>query len=93
MAPRLLGSLTAFAAFPVYLATLGAPSFLEVAGFSWLIAPIILSWYLSRTGRYESAHVWSSLALAALVMAVAVTTGGINSFAVVWLVVVPFEAK
>ena len=92
MGPRLLGSLTAFAAFPVYLATMGAPSFLEVAGFSWLIAPIVLSWYLSRTGRYESAHVWSSLALAALVMAVAVTTGGINSFAVVWLVVVPFEA-
>ena len=33
MGPRLLGSLTAFAAFPVYLATMGAPSFLEVAGY------------------------------------------------------------
>jgi two-component system, cell cycle sensor histidine kinase DivJ len=91
-APRLLGSLVAFAAFPVYLVARGAPSALEVAGFTWLIAPILLSWFLSRTGRYESAHVLSSLALACLVMAVAVTTGGIASFAAVWLVLVPLEA-
>jgi two-component system, cell cycle sensor histidine kinase DivJ len=92
IAPRLLGSLAAFAAFPIYLVARGAPSALEVAGFAWLIAPILLSWFLSRTGRYESAHVLSSLALACLVTAVAVTTGGIASFAAVWLVVVPLEA-
>ena len=92
MAPRLLGSLAAFAAFPIYLAMRGAPSALEVAAFSWLIAPILLSWFLSRTGRYESAHILSSLALAGLVMMVAVNTGGIESFAAVWLVVVPLEA-
>ena len=92
MAPRLLGSLAAFAAFPVYLAMRGAPSALEVAAFSWLIAPILLSWFLSRTGRYEGAHVLSSLALAGLVVTVAISTGGIESFAAVWLVVVPLEA-
>ena len=92
MAPRLLGSLAAFAAFPVYLATRGAPSAIEVAAFAWLIAPILLSWFLSRTGRYEGAHVLSSLALAGLIMAVAGTTGGIESFAAIWLVVVPLEA-
>ena len=92
MAPRLLGSLAAFAAFPVYLATRGAPSAIEVAAFAWLIAPILLSWFLSRTGRYEGAHVLSSLALASLIMAVAGTTGGIESFAAIWLVVVPLEA-
>lgn len=92
MAPRLLGSLVAFAAFPVYLAMRGAPSAIEVAAFAWLIAPIMLSWFLSRTGRYEGAHVLSSLALAGLIMAVAFTTGGIESFAAVWLVVVPLEA-
>ncbi|MEY9883825.1 PAS domain-containing sensor histidine kinase [Bradyrhizobium sp. USDA 329] len=92
MAPRLLGSLAAFAAFPVYLAMRGAPSAVEVAAFAWLIAPIMLAWFLSRTGRYEGAHVLSSLALAGLIMAVAVTTGGIQSFAAVWLVVVPLEA-
>ena len=92
MAPRLLGSLAAFAAFPAYLAMRGAPTALEVAAFAWLIAPILLSWFLSRTGRYEGAHVLSSLALAGLVMMVAMTTGGIGSFAAIWLVVVPLEA-
>jgi cell cycle sensor histidine kinase DivJ len=93
MAPRLMGSLAAFAAFPVYLAMRGAPTALEVAAFAWLIAPILLSWFLSRTGRYESAHVLSSLALASLVMMVAIPTGGIESFASVWLVAVPLEAS
>jgi cell cycle sensor histidine kinase DivJ len=93
MAPRLLGSLAAFAAFPGYLAIRGAPSALEVVAFAWLIAPILLSWFLSRTGRYEGAYVLSSLALAGLVTAVAISTGGIESFAAVWLVVVPLEAS
>jgi two-component system, cell cycle sensor histidine kinase DivJ len=92
LAPRLLGSLAAFAAFPVFLAMRGAPTALEVAAFAWLIAPILLSWFLSRTGRYEGAHVLSSLALAGLVMTVAMSTGGILSFAAIWLVVVPLEA-
>jgi two-component system, cell cycle sensor histidine kinase DivJ len=92
MAPRLLGSLVAFAAFPIYLALRGAPTALEVGAFAWLIAPILLSWFLSRTGRYEGAHMLSSLALAVLVMLVAMNTGGIESFATIWLVVVPLEA-
>jgi two-component system, cell cycle sensor histidine kinase DivJ len=92
MAPRLLGSLAALAAFPVFLAMRGAPTALEVAAFAWLTAPILLSWFLSRTGRYEGAHVLSSLALAGFVMVVAATTGGIESFAAVWLIVIPLEA-
>jgi two-component system, cell cycle sensor histidine kinase DivJ len=92
IAPRLLGSLAALAAFPVYIAMRGAPTALEVAAFAWLIAPILLSWFLSRTGRYEGAYALSSLALAGLVMTVAVSTGGIESFAAIWLVVVPLEA-
>jgi cell cycle sensor histidine kinase DivJ len=92
IAPRLIGSLAAFAAFPLYLALRGAPTALEVAAFAWLIAPIMLAWFLSRTGRYEGAHVLSSLALAAPVMMAALFTGGIESFAAIWLVVVPLEA-
>ncbi len=92
IAPRLIGSLAAFAAFPIYLAMRGAPSAMEVVAFAWLIAPILLAWFLSRTGRYEGAHVLSSLALAGPVMMVALFTGGIESFAAIWLVVVPLEA-
>src|ERR1700675_5061649 len=71
IAPRLLGSLTALAAFPVYLAIHGAATALGVAAFAWLIAPILWSWFLSRTGRYEGACFLSSLAFAGLIMTLA----------------------
>src|SRR6266851_3738112 len=93
IAPRLLGSLVALAAFPVYLAVRGVPSLLEVLVFAWLVAPILIAYFLSRTGQYESAHVLSSLSLTGLVTVVAVGTGGIGSFAAIWLVVVPLEAS
>ncbi|MEA2907187.1 MAG: two-component system, cell cycle sensor histidine kinase DivJ [Alphaproteobacteria bacterium] len=92
IAPRLLGSLVALAAFPVYVAARGVPSVLEAIVFAWLVAPILIAYFLSRTGQYESAHVLSSLALTGLVTAVAVKTGGIGSFSAIWLVVVPLEA-
>jgi cell cycle sensor histidine kinase DivJ len=92
IAPRLIGSLVALAAFPVYVTLRGVPSVLEVAVFAWLVAPILIAYFLSRTGRYESAHALSSLALTGLVTAVAVKTGGIGSFSAIWLVVVPLEA-
>ncbi len=92
IAPRLIGSFIALASFPVYLAFRGVPNLLEVAVFGWLVAPILTAYFLSRTGRYESAHVLSSLALTGLVTVVAWCTGGIASFAAIWLVVVPLEA-
>ena len=90
--PRLLGGLAALASLPLYLAVRGAPQEVEVMVFAWLIAPILVSYYLSRTGHYERAHILSSTALAAVVMAVCVNTGGISSFAAIWLVAVPLDA-
>jgi cell cycle sensor histidine kinase DivJ len=92
IAPRLLGSFAALASFPIYIALRGVPSALEVGVFGWLVAPILIAYFLSRTGLYESAHVLSSLALTGLVAVVAWRTGGIGSFAAIWLVVVPLEA-
>src|SRR5262249_56876273 len=57
----------------------GVPSLLEVMVFAWLIAPILIAYFLSRTGQYESAHVLSSLSLTGLVTVVAIGTGGIGS--------------
>jgi len=93
IAPRLLGSIVALASFPIYLLVRGVPSVAELLIFAWLVAPILTAYFLSRTGRYESAHVLSSLALTGLVTALAAATGGIESFAAVWLVVVPLEAS
>ena len=56
IAPRLLASLTALAAFPIYLAVRGVPTALEAVICGLLIAPIWLSWFLSRTGRYGGAE-------------------------------------
>jgi cell cycle sensor histidine kinase DivJ len=92
IAPRLLGSLAALASFPVYVVVRGVPTALEVGVFAWLAAPILIVYYLSHTGRYERAHLLSALALTALAALVALCTGGIGSFATVWLVVVPVEA-
>ena len=92
IAPRLVGSIIALAAFPAYLIVRGAPSTIELMVFAWLVVPILIAFFLSRTGRYESAHVLSSLALTGLVTMAAVFSGGITSFAAVWLVIVPLEA-
>jgi len=62
IAPRLLGSLGALAAFPLYVTMRGVPSMLEVIVFAWLVAPMLVAYFLSRTSRYESAHVLSLLA-------------------------------
>jgi cell cycle sensor histidine kinase DivJ len=93
IAPRLLGSIVALASFPAYLIARGAPTAIEIVIFAWLVAPILIAYFLSRTGRYQSAHVLSSLALTGLVTSVAALTGGIASFAAIWLVVVPLEAS
>ena len=92
IAPRLLGSFAALACFPIYVALRGAPSPLEVGVFGWLVAPILIAYFLSRTGRYESAHMLSAFSLTGLVTVAAWFTGGIGSFAAIWLVVVPLEA-
>jgi cell cycle sensor histidine kinase DivJ len=90
--PRLLGSFAALALFPLYLLARGAPSGLELLVLGWLVAPILIAYFLSRTGRYESAHALSALALTGLVTMVSALSGGIESFAAIWLVVVPLEA-
>jgi cell cycle sensor histidine kinase DivJ len=92
IAPRLLGGLIALAAFPIYLMIRGLPTPLEFCVFAWFVAPILTAYFLSRTGRYEGAHILSSLSLTGLVMVVATETGGLSSFAAIWLVVVPLEA-
>ncbi|MBY0383146.1 MAG: PAS domain S-box protein [Xanthobacteraceae bacterium] len=92
IALRLLGGLIALAVIPLYLAVRGAPSLIEVLFVGWLITPISIAYFLSRTGKYEVAHSLSSISLAAMVTAVAAFTGGVSSFAAIGLIAVPMEA-
>ena len=48
--------------------------------------PVLIAAYLSRTGCYERAQIMSSVALAVLIVSIGIATGGITSFAAVWLV-------
>jgi two-component system, cell cycle sensor histidine kinase DivJ len=92
IATRLLSSFVGLAAFPLYLAMRGVPSALEVVFFSWLVPPIAVAYFLSRTGQYEKAYIFSSLSLTGLIAVLAFKTGGISSFAAIWLLGVPLEA-
>src|SRR5712671_210229 len=92
MAPRLCGSLLALGVFPVFLALRGVPSALEFFVLAWMIFPIATACFLSRTGRYDAAQVLSALALTGIVTTVAASSGGMNSVAVIWLVLIPLEA-
>jgi cell cycle sensor histidine kinase DivJ len=93
MAPRLWGSLLALGAFPVFLAWHGVPSALEFLVLAWMIFfPIAIACFLSRTGRYEAAQALSAFALTCIVTMVAAASGGMNSSAAIWLVLIPLEA-
>jgi two-component system, cell cycle sensor histidine kinase DivJ len=92
IAPRLLAGLVVVAAFALYGAGWGDLSAWEALPFAWLSVPILIAFVLARVGRYEDAHMLSSLALAGLVLVVAARSGGMASFATVWLVAVPLEA-
>jgi cell cycle sensor histidine kinase DivJ len=89
---RILIGLGSLATFPLYLVFKGVPGLLEAFFFAWMLLPILNAYYLSSSGRYEAAHVLAALSLTVLVAVIAANTGGIGSFAAIWLVVVPLEA-
>jgi cell cycle sensor histidine kinase DivJ len=92
MTSHMSAGLMAFACFPPYLALRGVLTLPEAAAFALLVSPILIAIYLSRTGRFEMANIFSSLVLCALAALIAAKTGGIGSFALAWLFVVPVEA-
>jgi two-component system, cell cycle sensor histidine kinase DivJ len=92
IAPRLCGSLLALGGFPLLLAWHGVPNTVEFLVLAWMIVPIAIACFLSRTGRYEVAQALSALALTCIVTMVAAASGGMNSSTAVWLVLIPLEA-
>jgi cell cycle sensor histidine kinase DivJ len=92
IASRLLGGLLALCIFPVYLVVGGKPSLLGAAAFLWLLSPIAIAVYLSRTGKFAAAHLISAANFAGLVTYCAWLTGGLGSGLIPWMVIVPLEA-
>jgi cell cycle sensor histidine kinase DivJ len=92
IASRLLGGLLALCVFPIYLVVGGKPSLLGAAAFLWLLSPIAIAVFLSRTGRFAAAHLISAANFAGLVTYCVWLTGGLGSGLIPWMVVVPLEA-
>ncbi len=92
IASHLLGGLLALCVFPVYLVVNGKPSLLGAAAFLWLLSPIAIAIFLSRTGKFAAAHLASAANFAGLVTYTAWLTGGLSSWLIPWMVAVPLEA-
>ena len=92
IASHLLGGLIALCVFPIYLVVNGKPSLLGAAAFLWLLSPIGIAIFLSRTGKFAAAHLASAANFAGLVTYTAWLTGGLSSWLIPWMVAVPLEA-
>jgi cell cycle sensor histidine kinase DivJ len=92
VASHLLAGLVALCVFPVYLVLSGKPSLLTAAAFLWLLSPIAIAIFLSRTGKFVAAHLASAANFAGLITYCAWLTGGLSSWLIPWMVAVPLEA-
>ena len=92
IASHLIGGLLALCVFPIYLVLSGKPSLLGALAFLWFLSPIAIAIFLSRTGKFAAAHLISAANFAGLVTFSAWLTGGILSYLVPWMLVVPLEA-
>jgi cell cycle sensor histidine kinase DivJ len=91
IASHLVAGLIALCVFPIYLVASGKPSLYAAIAFLWLLTPIAIAVFLSRTGRFAAAHL-ASANFAGLVTYCAWLTGGLASWLIPWMVVVPLEA-
>jgi two-component system, cell cycle sensor histidine kinase DivJ len=91
IAVHLLAGLLALCTLPIYLALTGKPTLLDAVAFLWFLSPIGIAVFLSRTGKFGAAHLISAANFTGLITFSAWLTGGISSFLIPWMVVVPFE--
>ena len=92
IAAHLAAGLLAFATMPFVLAIGGAATPAELLAFALPLAPLAAALDLSRSGRLDRAHLIATMGLAMLVFVVAAGTGGLRSFAIAWLALIPLEA-
>ncbi len=89
---NLAGGLMALALLPLALALLGPITLPLILVAAWLIGQLPIAMYLSRSGSFAGAHLASALLFSAFIGALAALTGGVHSFALVWLAIAPLEA-
>ena len=93
IAAHVLAGLLALCVLPFYLWLTGRPTLLDAVAFLWFLSPIGIAVFLSRTGKFGAATSSSRRGnFAGLITFSAWLTGGITSFLIPWMVVVPLEA-
>ena len=75
-----------------YLVVYRPTDLVVVFSLALLVTPLGVAFLLARTGWLQTSHMISALALTTLISFVAWHTGGLTSFLLVWLVVVPVES-
>lgn len=89
---HLMGGLIALALYPFYIYRTGVPGLLDTLVLLWFLSPLATVYYLCRTGNLAIAHMISAINLTIFVTVGAALSGGINSFLIAWMVIVPLEA-
>lgn len=89
---NLAGGALAFLAFPLYLISGGVFSFAHTTIFAWLALQMPLAMYLSRTAHLRMAYTLAALLFSLFIGTLLFLTGGVSSFAVLWLMIIPLEA-
>ena len=92
IASHLLGGVLSAVVFAGYFAWTGAPGAAALIACLCFTSQIAVAIALSRTGALEIAHLLSAANLTALVTLAAALSGGTQSFAIAWLILVPLEA-
>ncbi len=89
---HLFGGLCALASLPVSVLVTGEASAFGAIALAILGLETLVAVHVSRTGALATGHALSALCLTALVSWVAAWTGGLSSFALIWLAFAPIEA-
>ncbi len=83
---------TALVVLPLHLALAGPPHAAEILVLAWMLSQWPLALYLSQSGNLDRSIALSSGIFACFVAAVCAVTGGVGSFAAIWLLIPPLEA-
>ncbi len=89
---HLMGGFIALFLYPLYVYRSGMPGLLDLLVLFWFLSPLATVYYLCRTGNLAIAHMMSAINLTIFVTVGAALSGGINSFLIAWMVIVPLEA-
>jgi len=92
IAANLFVGLLALTLVPIWLAFAGRTGFVEVVALLGFAAPAPIALYVSQSGRLMVGHFLSTLAAAGLLAWIAAFTGGLGSYALFGLGIVPMEA-